>query len=126
MRQTEVSDITSKFEDVNAYDRIYRCQRGHVVKVRVTDRSASPASLIFEVTGSWADEATGKARWFDTASLFLVAPHELVIRSETETDVGGEVEAARLVMVERVSLAAANHTARQALQGIRANPQTVN
>lgn len=120
MQQIEARDITSKFEDVNAYDRIYRCKRGYVVKVRVSDRSASPAALIFEVTGSWADDETAKAKRFDAASLFIVSPHELIIRAETETDISGEIEAARQLMVERVSLAAANHKARQALRGVRA------
>lgn len=124
MTHTNPTDVTTQFDDVNPYDRLYRCKRGHVVKIRVTDRSASPSALTFEVTGSWADEGTGKARSFDTASLFIVSPHELTIRAETETHVGAEVEKARLQMVERVSLAAANHIARQALQGVRATPHT--
>lgn len=125
MTLPQIEDVTDRFGDVNAYDRLYRCTRGYIIKVRVTDRSATPSALAFEVTGSWADDATGKARRFGASRHFIVSPHELAVHSETETDVAAEVEKARLLMVERVSLAAANHYARQALQGVRATPKTI-
>ena len=114
-----ITDATSKFKGANDYDRIYRCARGYTVKVRVIDKSPTPSALTFEITGSWADDKTGKARLFDNATPFIVDPHELSVQSGTEVDLEELLETARVLMVERVSLTAANYFAKQSLLGVK-------
>lgn len=115
----QIEDVTSRFKSINPQDRIYRCERGYCIKVRVTDKTHTPARLDFVVTGSWADEATGKALVMDDFGPFVAGAHEVSIAAETEVDVSEKLEEARLFVVARTSLAAANHYAREALKGVR-------
>lgn len=114
-----IKDITDQFTDVNEYDRIFQCSRGHTVKVRIEDISPTPSALVFRVTGSWADDKTGKARLFDNAQPFIVDPHEVTVNTDSEVDLTATLDEARHRMVERVSLTAANYFAKQSLLGVR-------
>lgn len=113
-----ITDITDQFENVNAYDRIYRSESGYTVKVRTEDISAFPAMLSFRITGSWADDVTGQARPFG-AGWFIVDPHEVAIRSDSLDHLADRLQAGRNLMVGRVELAAINYAARLALGGIK-------
>lgn len=113
-----ITDITDQFSDVNPYDRLYSSESGYTVKVRVEDVSPSPFNLSFSVTGSWADDETGRARSFD-AGHFIVEPHELAVRPDTAADLAQIVEDGRRLMVGRVEQAAIHYAARQALSGIK-------
>lgn len=114
-----MKNVTRQYKDVNSYDKIYLADTGRTIKVRVEDISTSPSILSFRVTGSWADDKTGKALAFDTGEPFIVEPHELVIRLDSEVDLVKAIEAARLDMARRVEIAIENHIARQALKGIK-------
>lgn len=116
----QIEDITGRFDAVNPADRMYRCTRGYTIKIRVTDISATPGQLVFRVTGSWADDATGRAKVMEGLGPFVAGVHEIVIASETATEVAEHLDAARMKVVGQVSLAAANHYAREALSGVRA------
>lgn len=114
----QVADVTARFKDVNEYDRIYETGRGYLVKVRVTAQPVLSVQMTFDITGSWADE-DGKARRFDDARPFIVAPDQLTVVPESSVDLAAELEAARLRMVERVDLVAANYFSAAALKHVR-------
>lgn len=113
-----ITNITSQFPDVNEYDRVYSSDSGYAVKVRTEDISPSPSQIGFRITGSWVDEATGAAKAFGD-DYFIVEPHEVLIRPDSETDLAQVVEDGRLLMVRRVEAAAINYAAREALTGIK-------
>lgn len=109
------SEVTSKYSDVNPYDRLYRDEHGYVIKVRVAARPAVSVSMTFDVTASWADDKTGKARLFDDGAPFIVAPMELTVMAESDTDLPALLDATRMKMVTAAGRAVANYYARQQL-----------
>lgn len=113
-----MQDVTDQFADVNEYDRIYRTPSGVLAKVRVEDVSARPSVVSLKITGSWAEDETGKAVQFDDG-WFIVEPHEVTLRAETPVDLPALIEAAREKMALRVEAAAVNHEAMCALPGIK-------
>lgn len=112
-----IADVTVQFEGVHPYDRLYRCESGCTVKVRVVDTTTAPGSLSFRITGSWVDPETADARPFGDG-WFIVDPHDLIVRSDTPVNLTQTVEAARIHVVRRVEIAAINHAAKEALTGI--------
>ena len=115
---TKTKDVTSKFRDVNEYDRIYQTEHGYHAKIRTVQRPSDPGILCFEITGSWVDDKTGKARVVDDLT-FIVTHHEVTVRSESPTDLVQAIEDGRVLMAERVDLAAANHVAMKAMAGVK-------
>lgn len=115
----ETKDVTSKYKDVNEYDRLYETGRGYVVKVRVTARPMLSESITFDITGSWVDSKTGKARAFEDGEPFIVPKDQLTIAGDSPVDMETELQDARLRMVNRVDLIAANYYAAQALKHVR-------
>lgn len=113
-----IADVTPRFTDVNEYDRIYETGRGYLVKVRVTAHPVVSTHLTFDITGSWA-AADGKARRFDDDRPFIVAPDQYTVAPESPVDLAAELEEARLRMVRRVDLVAANYYAAAALPNVR-------
>lgn len=113
-----IENITAQFPEVNDYDRVYRSDSGYTVKVRTEDISPNPSQLAFRITGSWVDDETAEAKVFGDG-YFIVEPHEVLVRSDTETDLGTVVEDGRLLIVRRVEAAAINYAAREALTGIK-------
>lgn len=113
-----ITDITDQFEGMNAYDRVYSSDSGYTVKVRTEDISPSPSQMAFRITGSWADDETAAAKTFG-AGFFIVEPHEVLIRPDSETDLAERIEEGRLLMVRRVEAAAVNYAARESLTGIK-------
>lgn len=114
----EIADVTPRFTDVNDYDRIYETGRGYLVKVRVTAHPVLSAHLTFDITGSWAGD-DGKARRFADDQSFIVAPDQYTVAPESPVDLEAELEEARLRMVRRVDLVAANYFAAAALKNVR-------
>lgn len=112
-----IVDITDQFEDVNAYDRIYRSENGYTVKVRVVETSPTPSNLAWTVTGSWADDETGKARVFGDGH-FIVEPFDVTVRADTVDDLAQRIENGRRIIVGRTEAAAINYAAREALAGV--------
>ncbi|QBX38679.1 hypothetical protein E4M02_11190 [Brevundimonas sp. S30B] len=114
-----MEDVTDQFDDVNEYDRLFRTPQGYLAKVRVEDISANPTVVSFKVTGSWADDATGKAKPFGQA-WFIVEPHEVTARPDTPVDLPALIEDARERVALRVEAAAVNHEAVCSLPGVKA------
>jgi len=114
-----IVDISDRFTDVNPYDLIFSSPSGYTVKVRVEDISMGVSALSYRITGSWADDETGQARIVGGAA-FIVEPHELVIRPDTDTVVTDQVQAAREHVVRRVERAILNHVAGQSVAALRA------
>lgn len=114
----EIADVTPRFADVNEYDRIYETGRGYLVKVRVTAHPVLSTHLTFDITGSWADD-DGKARRFADDRPFIVAPDQYTAAPDSPVDLAAELEQARLRMVRRVDLVAANYYAATALKNVR-------
>lgn len=112
---TLIKNVTRKFKDVNPYDQLFSNDQGHLIKVRVAGRPAVSETLTFDITGSWADEKTGKARLFDDGSPFILAPMELTVMPDSAVDLPAQIEAMRLKMVETAGRAIANYIARQQL-----------
>ncbi|WP_332657375.1 hypothetical protein [Brevundimonas sp.] len=114
----ETRDVTSKFKDVNDYDRIYETGRGYLVKVRVTAHPVTSTSLTFDITGSWAGD-DGKARRFADDRPFIVQPDQYTLAPDSPVDLRAELEDARRRMVVRVDQVAANYYAAAALTNVR-------
>lgn len=112
------TDVTAKFADVNEYDRIFETRHGWLVKVRVTAHPVTSTQLTFDITGSWADDK-GKARRFDDARPFIVAPDQYIAVPDNAVDLEADLQAARLRMVDRVDQVAANYYAAAALKHVR-------
>lgn len=112
-----ITDITDQFDDVNPYDRIYRSTSGYTVKVRTEENSPTPSITSVRITGSWADDETGKAKTF-SAGHFVVEAHEVPLRADTPVNVEAAVLAGHHLMVARVEAAAINYDALQALGGL--------
>lgn len=112
-----VTEITDTFDDLNAWDRVYRTESGYTVKIKVQDISTTPALTSLRVTGSWVDDVTAKAKVLDEA-YFIVEPHDIVFKTDSPVDIPAAVNEASLKVVQRVELAAINYAARASL-GIR-------
>lgn len=106
-------DVSDQFEDVNPYDRLYRSEHGYIVKVRLEDVTKG-IYPVFLCTGSWADDATGKARRTGVEEPFIVPPQKHVIQGETPVDLDALKEEFRQAMVRSVDLIVANYQARVA------------
>lgn len=121
---TPARDITDRFEDVNPYDRIYQSDHGYTVKVRLEDVTKG-IYPVFLCTGSWADDATGKARRTGVEEPFIVPPQKHVIQGETSVDLEALKEEFRQAMVRSVDLIVANYQARVASDVKNAPPPVI-
>lgn len=110
----EPKDITSKFRDINEGDRVFSTEHGFTAKIRTLRRVASPGVICVDISGSWVDDKTGKAKVLDE-TYFVLQHHEITVRAETATDLLADIEAGQIMMAKRVDLAAATYLAAQAI-----------
>lgn len=113
-----IEDITDRFADLNAHDRVYRSASGYTVKVKAVRReTGSPDRICIVVSGALCDDATAKARRHDGGH-FVCPGHEVSVQSDSPADLAALVEAARLQAVARVELAAIHQAQAEAIKGV--------
>lgn len=107
-----ITEITGL--DIAPGDRVYSSDSGYVVKVRTRDTpTGSPDRLAFVFTGSLCDE-NGRALPFEDGH-FILAPHELSVRSDTTPNLADLIRAEHHAVVAQVERAAINRAAFEAL-----------
>lgn len=79
-----IKNVTDLYTDVNPYDQLFENEHGYIIKVRVASRPVLSETLIFDISVSWADEKTGKAKLFDNQKPFILPAMEYQIKPDGE------------------------------------------
>lgn len=117
--------ISDRFPDRNEHDEYYLTEHGWVAKVRVED-ATTETHIVFQISGSWAEEGSDRARRTESGQPFVLPPERHTVQHdnvEEPVDLVAFLEEKRLAMARRIDLAASNHYARVNLQGVKSRPE---